>query len=333
MNLESSPDIAYRINPRIASSIRTSDSVTIRGAGEPFELPLALFQLLIMFAEQRTVQQAFDLLDADVDLNEFRHIVDGFVDRGLLDRDQPVDDAHDLQQLLDPRIFSDPAMVDRLGTWLRQGRAIIIPDALPRDFAEDVHRDLSQSTRWTVLEGGHDFFHFRASVITELEGQTPALTECSRYFRSAATRRFVAELSGNDCSGSPHVTAGWYRPGEYALPHDDTGTKGRSVAYVWYLTKDWRQEWGGAFFWCPTGQYLLPRFNTLMIFNVMPSNVHLVCPVAPIATSKRITINGFWTRSEQTVRAAPLDPSALVSPHAYGLCAPDDTDLLSITVL
>ena len=333
MNLESLPDVAYRINPRIASSIRSSDSVTIRGAGEPFELPLALFQLLIVFAEQRTVQQAFDMLDADVDLNEFRNIVDGFVDRGLLNRDQPVDDVHDLQQLLNPRIFSDPAMVDRLGTWLRQGRAIIVPDALPQDFAEDVHRDLTQSTRWTVLEGGHDFFHFRASAITELEGQSPALTECSRFFRSTATRRFVADLSGNDCSGRPHVTAGWYRPGEYALPHDDTGTKGRSVAYVWYLTKDWRQEWGGAFFWCPTGQYLLPRFNTLMIFNVMPSNVHLVCPVAPIATSKRITINGFWTRSEHTARPTPLDPAAFVSPHAYGHCAPDDPDLLSITVL
>lgn len=333
MNLESSSDVSYRVNPRIASSIRTSDSVTVRGAGEPFELPLALFQLLIVFAEQKTVQQAFDSLDADVDLNEFKAIIDGFVDRGLLSRDQPVDDAHDPQQFLNPGIFSDPARIDKLRTWLRQGRAIIIPDALPRDFAEDVHRDLSQSTRWTVVEGGHDFFHFRTSVISDIEGQTPALTECSRFFRSTATRRFIADLTGKDCSGRPHVTAGWYRPGEYALPHDDTGTKGRSVAYVWYLTKDWRQEWGGAFFWCPTGQYLLPRFNTLMIFNVMPSNVHLVCPVAPIATSKRITINGFWTHSEPVGRPTPVDPSALVSPHAYGHSPPEDAGPFPITVL
>ena len=333
MNLGPLPDISYRVNPRIASSIRSSDSVTIRGAGEPFELSLALFQLLIVFAEQKTVLQAFDSLDVDVDLDEFRDIVDDFVGRGLLSRDQPVDDGHDLRQLLNPGIFSEPAMVDRLRTWLRQGRAIVIPDALPLGFAEDVHRDLSESTRWTVVEGGHDFFHFRTSVISDIDGQTPALTECSRFFQSTATRRFVAGLSGNDCSGRPHVTAGWYRPGEYALPHDDSGTKGRSVAFVWYLATDWRQEWGGAFFWCPTGQYLLPKFNTLMIFNVMPSNVHLVCPVAPIATSKRITINGFWTHSEPSARPTPVDPSAFVSPHAYGHRAPTDPGLFPIAVL
>src|SRR5215470_11202375 len=121
MNLESSLDTSYWVNPRIASSIRTSDSVTIRGVGEPFELSLSLFQLLLVFAEQKTVQQAFDSLDVDVDLNEFRGIVDDFVDRGLLSGDQPVDETHGLQQLLNPRIFSDPAMVDKLGAWLRQG--------------------------------------------------------------------------------------------------------------------------------------------------------------------------------------------------------------------
>jgi hypothetical protein len=133
MNLDSELDISYHVNPRIASSIRTADSVTIRGAGEPFELSFSLFQLLLVFAEQKTVRQAFDSLDVDVDLSEFRDIIDGFIGRGLLDRDQPSDDAHDPQQLLNPRIFSNPATVDRLRTWLRQGRAVIIPEALPRD--------------------------------------------------------------------------------------------------------------------------------------------------------------------------------------------------------
>src|SRR5262249_18415522 len=148
MNLGSSRDVSYRVNPRIASSISTSNSVTIRGVGEPIELSLPLFQLLLVFVEPKTIQQAFDSLDVDVDPKEFRGIIEDFVDRGLLDLDQQVDDTHDLQQLLNPKIFSDPTMVDRLRTWLREGRAIIIPDALPGDFAEDVHRDLSQSTRW-----------------------------------------------------------------------------------------------------------------------------------------------------------------------------------------
>lgn len=333
MNLEFSSDVSYRVNPHIMSSIRTADSVSIRGVGPPFELSMSLFQLLVVFAEARTVTQAFDGLDVDVDLDEFTQIVRSFVDRGVLCPEQPIDDAPGLEQLLAPEIVSDPAILDRLGTSLRHGRAILIPDALPRDLAEDVHRDLSQSNRWTMLEGGHDFVHFRGSVITELERHTSALTKCSRLFRSPATRAFVARLSGHDCSGAPHVAAAWYRPGEYALPHDDTGTKGRSVAYVWYLTKDWRQEWGGAFFWCPTGQYVLPRFNALMIFNVMPANLHQVCPVAPTAMAKRLTVNGFWTRSEVGERPAPLDPAAVMSPRAYGPRALDDATGSRITVI
>src|ERR1043166_171745 len=237
MNRESLLNIVYHVNPRIASSIRTSDSVTVRGAGEPVELSLSLYQLLLVFADHKTVQQAFDSLDVDIGLHEFTAIVHEFIDRGLLNGDKIVDDGPGLHERLNPEIFSDPAMVDRLGGWLRQGRAIGVPDALPYDFAEEVHSDLSQSTRWTLAEGGHDFFHFRASTIADLAAQTPALKECSRLFRSTATRRFVGDLSGNDCSGKPDVVAAWYRPGEYALPHDDTGSKGRSVAYVWYLTK------------------------------------------------------------------------------------------------
>lgn len=333
MNLESSSDISYCVNPRLVSTIRTADSVVIRGAGDPFELSLPLFQLLAVFVEARTVQQAFDALDVDVEVSEFTAIVHSFVDRGLLQGDRPVDGTYDLQHILNPEVFAEPGQVDRLGSWLRQGRAIIIPDALPRDFAEDVHRDLSQSKRWTMLESGHDFFHFRVSAISELEGHTPALTKCSRLFRSAATRRFIAGLSGHDCAGLPHVAAGWYRPGEYALPHNDTGVKGRSVAYVWYLTKDWRQEWGGAFFWCPTGQYVLPAFNALMIFNVVPANLHLVCPVAPTATAKRLTVNGFWCRSEVEPGSTPLDPSAATSPRAYGPVAPAESAGSPVTVL
>ena len=71
----------------------------------------------------------------------------------------------------------------------------------------------------------------------------------------------------------------------------------------------------------------------MMIFNVMPANVHFVCPVAPVATSKRITVNGFWSYSEPLSRPTPVDPSAVVSPRAYGNQPEDDPGLFSVTVL
>jgi hypothetical protein len=336
MNPESPLDILYWLNPRAVSSIKSADSMTVFGTGAPLELPLALFRVLMAFADKTTTRQAFQSLDVDVDIDidEFAGIITDFFDRGLLRRDQSSDDEHGLRRLLNPRIFSDPALVDKISGWIRQGRAVVIPDALPADLAERVHGDLDRSTRWSLVEGGHDFFQYRNSVIDSLEDRSAVLAECSRVFKSMATRRFIGELSGEDCDGEAGTAAAWYRPGEYALPHDDsTANAPRSVAYIWYLTRGWRQEWGGALYWCPTGQYVSPGFNVLTIFKAVPSNVHFVCPVAPTATAKRLTINGFWHRAERGPPPPTISPEAVVSPRAYGEPAPDDPQLSSIIVL
>jgi Rps23 Pro-64 3,4-dihydroxylase Tpa1-like proline 4-hydroxylase len=326
-------DTPYRINHRIVSSIKSADTLAVFGAGAPLELPLALFQVLMAFAGSMTPRQAFQTLDLDVDIDQFGRIVSELLERGLLKR-EPVDDGRGLQEAINPRIFASSTLVDRIGGWLRQGRAIVIPDALPADFAEEVHRDLDRSEHWRIAEGGHDFFHYRNSVIDELEDLSPALTRCSELFKSARTRRFIGELSGRDCTGEARAAAAWYRPNEYALVHNDlTANSLRSVAYIWYLTKAWRQDWGGSLFWCPTGQYINPGYNILLIFAVTPSNMHLICPVAPTATAKRLTINGFWQRSELPTPSSPISPDAVISPRAYGPPPPEDSDLHPIMVL
>ena len=334
MSAESPLDISYRLNPRIMTAIKSAESMAIMGTGESLELPLPLFQVLMAFAGATTPRQVFHALDTDVDLEEFGNIIGDFVRRELLKPERSVDDDRSLQELLDPRVFSDAALLDKIGGWMRQGRAILIPDALPGDLAEAAYRDLQQSSRWSLGEDGHDFFHYRNAVINDLEDRSPALKTCCRLFTSTATRRFIASLSGQDCAGDARVAAAWYRPGDYALPHDDSvGNDPRSVAYIWYLTKDWRQEWGGALFWCPTGQYISPRFNMLVMFNVVPSNIHFICPVAPVATGKRLTINGFWNRSERDPPSVAISPEAVVSPRAYGPRAPEEPELSRITVL
>ncbi len=69
----------------------------------------------------------------------------------------------------------------------------------------------------------------------------------------------------------------------------------RQLAFVWHLAKDWRSEWGGAFYWCPKASYMPPAFNTLYLFNVGPESTHFVTQVSPYAQGKRLTINGWWT--------------------------------------
>lgn len=326
-------EIPYRINSRIVSKIKSAETVVIFGAGEPLELPLALFQALAVFAESTTVQQAFQTLDLDLGLEEFADIIGDFVGHGLLQRDRPFDDEPGIGAWLNRGVFSDAVLVDKIGDWMRQGRAVLIPDALPPDFAEAVHRDLYGAERWTVTEDGHDFFHHRSSIISDLEGRSAALAACGRLFKSSATRRFIGELAARDCAAEAQVSATWYRPGEYALPHHDTAANGsRSVAYIWYLTKDWRQEWGGALFWCPTGQYIRPGFNMLLMFAVTPSNIHFICPVAPTATGKRLAISGFWCQAEPASSAAPIAPDAVISPRMYGPSDPESLQLSSIVI-
>jgi 2OG-Fe(II) oxygenase superfamily len=334
MAAASSVHAPYAINPRMISSIKSPGSMAILGLGAPFELPIGFFQVLMAFAEPRTAAQAFELLDVDVDAEEFGRIISDFVERGMLTPHRSDDDGYGLQEVLAPRVFGDAALVEQIGGWMRQGRAIVIPDALPADFAEDVQRDLCQSSHWKVREGGQDFFGYRSSTLSYLHDRSPALARCSRLFKSNATRRFIAGLSGQDCGGRVSVDAAWYRPGDHALPHNDMqASEPRSVAYLWYLAKDWQREWGGALFWCPTGQYISPRFNLLVMFNVTPANVHLVCPVSPAATAKRLTITGFWHRSQPWAPSPAIDPDAVLSPRAYGPPAPDLPDHAPLFVL
>jgi len=327
-------DVTYLLNSSVVASIKSADSVVVLGMGPPLELSLTLFQVLMAFAEKKTAREAFQLLDVDVDLDHFGAIVQEFHSHGLLRLDQAVDDGPDLRSYLARQGLDDSVLLDKLSRAMRGGHAIVIPDALPIDLAERVHDELDRSNRWSLAEGGHDFFHYRNSFIDKLDAVDGALAECSRLFKSSATRRFISELSGQDCTGGAHAAAAWYRPGEYALPHDDSiANASRSVAYIWYLTKDWRREWGGALFWCPTGQYVCPGFNVLVMFNVTHLNMHLVCPVAPTATAKRLTVNGFWHQAEQSRAPVSVSSDAWISPGVIRQATREHLDVFPIIVL
>jgi hypothetical protein len=69
------------------------------------------------------------------------------------------------------------------------------------------------------------------------------------------------------------------------------------------------------------------------MFRVMPSNMHLVCPVSPAATAKRLSINGFWTGAKPGPRSASLSSETFVSPRAYGQPAPQQPGLAPVLVL
>ena len=184
------------------------------------------------------------------------------------------------------------------------GELIVIRNAFEPDFAERMYRGLDSCTAWRPYEGYDEDFSYHHHNLYHPEEYPTDLAWCSKIFGSSGTKEWVKRLSGRSCPGAAQFSASWYLPGDYSLPHNDIAESdeklNRQVAYVWHLAKDWRSEWGGAFYWVPTASYLPPAFNTLYLFNVGPDSTHCVTQVSPYARGKRLVINGWWTGMTQT---------------------------------
>ena len=182
---------------------------------------------------------------------------------------------------------------------LAAGGLVVIRDAFEADFAERMYRSLDSYTAWRVHENYAERFSYYHHNVYHPEEFPGDLAWCSKVFNSSRSKAWASRMSGRTCLGPTSVTASWYLPGDHSLPHSDNVTTGshyiRQLAFVWHLAKDWRSEWGGAFYWCPKASYMPPAFNTLYLFNVGPESTHFVTQVSPYAQGKRLTINGWWT--------------------------------------
>jgi Rps23 Pro-64 3,4-dihydroxylase Tpa1-like proline 4-hydroxylase len=204
---------------------------------------------------------------------------------------------HLLETVLDPALTSVDAIAT-IAARLSAGEVCVIEQAFQAQFATDVHRALMASDAWRPHESFSSSFAYHHHNLYDPTAYPTELKRCEALFGSVGTRRWMSALSGKDCMGPLQLSASWYMPGDYSLPHDDVG-RGRTVAFVWHLTRDWDTRWGGDFFWCSPPVSTPPRFNSLVLFPVvLGRSMHFVCPVAPIATGRRLTINGWWTGTQ-----------------------------------
>lgn len=84
---------------------------------------------------------------------------------------------------------------------------------------------------------------------------------------------------------------------DHSNPHTDR-LEARTVTFLWQLTKDWKPEWGGAFYWNKAyyeNAYQHPSYNTLLLFSVTVNSVHMVTPVTKNAKGKRLTYGGWYS--------------------------------------
>lgn len=204
---------------------------------------------------------------------------------------------------LNPNILANEKLFDEINDQLVKGRLIVIKKAFHDAFAERMFDCLDQFGDWKLYEDYQPHFHYRHHNIYDERLFPPDLERCREVFRSEATRSFIQRLSQRDCSGETTFSASLYLPGDHSLPHNDYLARHgqpRQVAFVWHLTKEWQEDWGGEFFWCEKSRSLPPGFNALLLFNVERSSQHFVTLVSPHARGKRLAINGWWHGKAET---------------------------------
>ena len=277
-----------------------------------------LRRLLLLFGTPRTSAEVFAGVDAGFPFERFDELVRRLVGDGVLIEASSTQgsDGGGLVERLNAELFSDAAH-EQIGAHLAAGRAVVIPDAFDLEWAEELHRELMSCTRWQLYEGVTP--RFSHHNLYDPRAFPPALLDCRRRFESADAKALAARWSGRNCDGELQFGASNYLAGDHSLPHTDSAMR-RHVAFIWHLTKDWQPSWGGSLFWCPTGAEVVPRFNSLTLFNVTSSSVHFVAPVSPYARGQRLTINGWWTTSE-TIAPDPTigdDKDVFIRDGHYG---------------
>lgn len=245
---------------------------------------------------------------------------DQALEKAVTDMDVSHSSSNNLLHYLNPKYTNDASVLESISYDLKQGKIVVLKDALDPTLAEVTHRDLrSPSAPWQLNEHYFDDgYAFRHENIFNREVWTSRLNKTMNIFESKETREWMSKLSGRDCLGETTGAPSYYRPGFYSLPHTDWAGQ-RTVAYVWHLSKDWKPEFGGGLYWCSNDHskaYFHASFNTLVLFGVTTHSSHFVTTVSPSIppSAKRLTFNG-WYQSTWTPKPSDDFESMLDTPE------------------
>ncbi|HVC37448.1 MAG TPA: 2OG-Fe(II) oxygenase family protein [Gammaproteobacteria bacterium] len=231
--------------------------------------------------------------------------------------------------MLNPNLDSDHLRVDFARNHRLQIEDLLVPEA-----AEALHDCLANQVRWdlayhkgttgatlskAVFESmgpgdraafmqnihqtardGYQFAYNTYLMVTAYREQrdpTLYLHRATEFLNSSECLKFIRGITGVDKIIRANAQATRYMPGHFLKQHtDNDAERGRELAYVISLTKNWQAHWGGLLhFMDGEGRVIdtfVPRFNTLSLFLV--PTPHCVSLVAPFATSSRYSITGWF---------------------------------------
>jgi len=171
---------------------------------------------------------------------------------------------------------------------------IIINNFLSEKRAKDLLRALKKER---FEEKDSDLFQFRQTQ--ELKySKNKVVKEFYRFFSSKEFLDLVGKITGKklrkaDMAGTLYIDT------DYLLCHDDR-LEGRKIAYVYYLSEDFKEKDGGAFVLLDSknkkvnkaAKKYYPKWNSLLLFEVSKKSWHEVEEV--VGNKKRYAIGGWF---------------------------------------
>jgi Rps23 Pro-64 3,4-dihydroxylase Tpa1-like proline 4-hydroxylase len=280
-----------------------------------FSIALDLYRVLLEFAQPATPRTVLRRTQVGMTAKEFDAVLAPLRENGLLVAESTTETATKKEvttpSLFNERIWGDPELRVALAEHLQAGHPCIIQNAMDAQFAEEVANALEAvgEDEWQVDEFASDAFNYRQHALMHRSQFPHSLHRFEEFLDSPQTKSRMSKLTGTDCASATDVWATLYAPGDFASPHNDNPTA-RAVSFVWHLTRTWKPAWGGAFYWCETGNRLFPAFNTLVLFKVSARTEHLVCTTSPLAERKRLAVRGWWRTNAAPSTAKVATPSA-----------------------
>jgi len=155
------------------------------------------------------------------------------------------------------------------------------------------HIEKGKVTANASYQRGEFSYHFRRFEGYEQDGITmKTLLTCAQF------RNLIQQITGLSVSSIVSCFASRYDAGNWLHVHVDSGRG--SIAFVYNLTKNWKEEYGGNFNllddhnWSVVKRVVVPTFNSLTFFDVSSSGrPHLVQRVNDDVTESRIAMSGW----------------------------------------
>ncbi len=125
-----------------------------------------------------------------------------------------------------------------------------------------------------------------------------AIKSFHEFWQSKEFLKFIGEITQTRLK-SIDMSGFIYRPGDYLLAHDDR-LEGRKIAYIINLSENFEEKDGGSLdLFEVEGKHpvrvarsIMPTFNTLTIFKVLPISFHQVREITK--DKKRLSVAGWF---------------------------------------